>query len=184
MMSTTHAAMGLTGACLLVPVSPELAAVAGVAAVAGGVFPDLDIVFEHRKTFHHPEGYAVAALLAGGYSILNPAIYPVAVAAFLASAALHSLTDVFGGGLGLRPWEADDDRGIYLHLSGRWIPPRRWIRYDGAPEDLVVAVLFSIPPFLVFDGPIRQIVLGGLAISAVYVLVRKRLVDVYEAVAG
>jgi len=183
MMTTTHAAMGLTGACLLVPVSPELATIAGIGAVLGGAFPDIDILFEHRKTLHHPELYPVAALVAGGVALVRPAMYPVAIAAFLGSAALHSLTDVLGGGLGLRPWEQDDDRGIYLHLSKRWLPPRHWVRYDGAPEDLLAAVGFSILPLVFFDGRLEAIVLAGLGISAVYVLVRKRLVDVYEKLA-
>ena len=180
MMSTTHAAMGLAGACLLVPVSPELASVAAIGAVLGGVFPDLDVVFEHRKTLHFPEYYPVAALLTGGFAAIRPAMYPVAIAAFFASAALHSLVDVLGGGLGLRPWAEDDDRGIYLHLQDRWVPPRRWVRYDGAPEDLLVASAFSVPPLVLFDGQLEAVVLGGLGLSVLYVLVRKRMVDVYE----
>jgi len=183
MMSTTHAAMGLAAASLLVPVSPELASVAAVGAIAGGVFPDLDIVFAHRKTLHHPEAYPPIALLAMAIALFSPGPLTVAVAAFLGSAALHCLTDVLGGGLGLRPWNGDDERGIYLHRSGRWLPPRRWVRYDGAPEDFLVTLAFSIPPYLLFDGAFTEVILVGLGISAAYVLLRKRLVDVYEAVA-
>lgn len=183
MMTTTHAAMGLTAASLLYPVSPEFATVAGLGAVAGGVFPDLDLMFEHRKTLHHPELYTAAALVAVVVAVLRPSVTTVAMAAFAATASLHSITDVLGGGLGLRPWEGDDDRGIYLHLSSRWIPPRRWVRYDGAPEDLLAVLVFSIPPLLRFDGLLTELVLLGIAISVVYVLVRKRLVDLYESVA-
>ncbi len=181
MMSTTHAAMGLAGACLLVPVSPTLAGVAAIGAIAGGVFPDLDLAFEHRKTLHHPELFSLLSVIAIGYALYNPALVPVGVAAFLLSAALHSITDVFGGGLGLRPWKDDDRRGIYLHSQGRWVPPKRWVRYDGAPEDLAVTVAFSVPPFLLFGATIRRVILVGLAVSVVYVLLRKRLVDVYES---
>ena len=182
MMSTTHAAMGLTGAVLLIPFSPELAVVAALGAFAGGIFPDIDVVFEHRKTFHHPELYPVLAGVSSVLAVLSPGPWTVGVAAFLASAALHSLVDVFGGGLSRRPWLVDDHRGIYLHLSGRWIPPKRWVRYDGSPEDLLVAVGFSIPPLVAFDGLVQQATIAGLVVSLAYVLLRKRLVDVYEAV--
>lgn len=181
MMSTTHAAMGLAGATLLAPVSPELATVAALGAIVGGVFPDLDILFEHRKTLHHPELYTVSALITFGIAGLRPGPYTVGAAGFVGSAALHSLTDVLGGGLELRPWKARDSRGIYLHLSGTWVNAKRWIRYDGAPEDLVVATTFALPPLLVFDGPIRRVVYLGLAVSVVYVALRKPMVDVYES---
>ncbi|MFB6112574.1 MAG: metal-dependent hydrolase [Halodesulfurarchaeum sp.] len=182
MMSSTHSAMGLAGVCVLALVRPEYADVAAGAAIAGGIFPDLDVVFEHRKTLHHPEVYPVLAVLAIGLAVARPRTATIGIATFLSAASLHSLTDVLGGGLGLRPWENDDERGIYLHLSGRWLPPRRWVRYDGAPEDLLVAVAFSIPPFLLFDGVIRTAILVGLAGSAVYVLVRKRLADIHDIV--
>lgn len=182
MMSTTHAAMGLSGAVLLVPVSPELATVAAIGAMAGGFFPDLDVVFEHRQTLHHPELYPLLAVGSVGLAIVSPGPWTIGIAAFLASAALHCLVDVLGGGLARRPWIADDERGIYLHSAGRWLPPKRWVRYDGAPEDLLVAVAFSVPPLVAFDGMLQQATLAGIGISVGYVVLRKRLVDVYEAV--
>lgn len=184
MMTTTHVAMGLTGATVLVPFSPELATVVGFAAVAGGVFPDLDVVGSHRKSLHHPEVYPILALLTAGVAVLRPGVATVAVAGFFASAAIHSLSDVFGGGLGLRPWENDDERGIYLHTVDRWIPPKRWVRYDGAPEDLLAVAIFSVPPWVAFGSPIRELVLLGLGVSVLYVAVRKPMVDVYERLTG
>ena len=184
MMTTTHVAMGLAGVSLLVPVSPELATVAGFAAVAGGIFPDLDVVGAHRKSLHHPEVYRVLALVAAGIAVLRPGVATVAVAAFFASAAIHSLSDVFGGGLGLRPWENDDERGIYLHTADRWVPPKRWVRYDGAPEDLLAVTIFSIPPWVAFGSPIRELLVLGLGVSVLYVAVRKPMVDVYERLTG
>ncbi|MFB6095248.1 MAG: metal-dependent hydrolase [Halodesulfurarchaeum sp.] len=183
-MSTTHAAMGLAAASALTVVAPEFAVLAGLAAVAGGVFPDLDLALQHRKSLHHPELFPVLAVLAAVPALLHPGPLTVAVGWFLVGAALHSLTDVLGGGLGLRPWENDDDRGIYLHTRNRWLQPRRWVRYDGAPEDLLVAVGFSIPPYLRMGEPIRTLIVVGIAFSLGYVLVRKRLVDVYERFAG
>ena len=182
MMSTTHAAMALAAVILLDPFLPGMSGPAATAAIAGGVFPDLDIVFEHRKTLHQTELYPVATAIATGVALLSRTVVTISVAIFLGAAALHTLSDVIGGGLGLRPWANDDQRGIYLHLAGRWIPPRRWIRYDGAPEDLLFAILLSIPPYLYFGGAVRTLILLGLAGSAVYVLLRKRLEDIYEFV--
>ena len=180
MMSTTHAAMGATFAVLVVPVAPELASVAAIGAIAGGVFPDLDVLGQHRKTLHYPEHYWFVTVPALVIAVGYPSVWTVAAAAFLGSAALHSATDVFGGGLGLRPWRADDDRGVYSHWRNRWVAPRRWVRYDGAPEDLLVAVAFSVPPLVVFDGQVRTVVAAGLVVSTVYVAIRRRLPDLYE----
>lgn len=175
MMTTTHAAVGVLLAAPLALVAPEFAAVAGLTAVAGSVFPDLDVAFEHRKTLHDPVLYWVAALPAAGVALLAPGPATVGAAVFLGAAAVHCVTDVAGGGLGLRPWEVDDDRGVYDHLRGRWIAPRRWIRYDGAPEDLVAVVALSVPGLVVFDGPVRALLVAGVAVSVVYTAVRKRL---------
>lgn len=181
MMTTTHAAMGASAATLLVPVAPEWAPIAALAAVAGGVFPDLDVLFDHRKTLHYHDYYWIAAALAAALAVVRPSVWTVGAAAFLAAAGLHSLSDLAGGGLALRPWITDDDRGVYAHRRGEWLPPRRWIRYDGAPEDLLATVVFGVVPYLVFDGPIRALLVAGVAVGTVYTLLRKRLPDLYES---
>jgi hypothetical protein len=61
------------------------------------------------------------------------------------------------------------------HAAGTWIRPRRWIRWDGAPEDLACCCVLAVPCLLVFEGPIRLLVLFGLVVAAVFVAVRKRL---------
>lgn len=180
MMTPTHTAMGASVAALLAPVAPEFAAIAALSAIAGGAFPDLDILFEHRKTLHFPERYWLLAVPLVAIAAVWPGIWTVSAAAFVVSAALHSGTDAFGGGLGLRPWAVDDQRGVYAHRRGRWIPPRRWVRYDGAPEDLLVAAVLSVLPLVVFDGLVARVVLVGLGASVVYTAVRKRLPDAYE----
>jgi hypothetical protein len=176
MMNTTHAAMGVALAAPLAVVAPELAPAGAIAGFVGGSFPDLDLLSgQHRRTLHFPVYYSVAALAASAVALLAPTAATVGAALFLLSAALHCVTDAAGGGLELRPWEATDDRGVYVHPAGRWIPPRRWIRYDGAPEDLVLAGVASLPGLVVFDGTVRTLTAAALAVSAVYVAVRKRL---------
>lgn len=182
MMATTHALAGMTLATVALFVAPEHASAAVIAGAAGGVFPDLDLYSEHRKTLHFPVYYAGAALVAAGAALAWPGTTTVIAVVFLLSAALHSMMDAFGGGLELRPWLGVSDRAVYDHARGRWIAPRRWVRYDGAPEDLALAAALALPPLFVFEGIVPSLVAGALAVSAVYVLLRKRLVDAAERV--
>lgn len=180
MMATTHA---LFGAVLAIPTlffAPEYAPVAFAAGVVGGVFPDLDLYSDHRKTLHFPMYYSVAAAVAVGVSLLATGSVTVAFAVFFLAAALHSASDAIGGGLELRPWQARSDRAVYDHFRGEWIRPRRWIRYDGAPEDLLLAVCLAVPSLLVYQEPARTVVLALVAVSVVYTLCRKTLVDAAE----
>lgn len=182
MMATTHALAGMTLATVVLFVAPEYAQVAVIAGAAGGVFPDLDLSAEHRKTLHYPLYYSGAAVVATGAALAWTGTATVVAAAFLSSAALHSTMDAFGGGLELRPWLATSDRAVYDHARRRWIAPRRWIRYDGAPEDLALAAALAVPPLLLFDGIVPSLAAVALAVSAGYALLRKRLVDVAERV--
>jgi hypothetical protein len=180
MMATTHALAGVALAVVVGAFAPDLGPSAVVAAALGGVFPDLDLYAGHRKTLHFPVYYSVAALAAAlGAAIVSTPL-SAAVALFLAAAALHSVMDVAGGGLELKPWLGTSSRAVYSHYHDRWLPPKRWIRYDGAPEDLALAGWFAAPGVVFLDGPLRQGVLAALAISAGYVLVRKPLVRVAE----
>lgn len=184
MMATTHALTGVAIAALVAFVSPEVSLVAVGAAAAGGVFPDLDLYAGHRRTLHYPVYFSVGAVLATGIAILTPTTLTVAGALFLVAAAVHSAMDAFGGGLELRPWLGTSDRAVYSHFHGRWIAPRRWIRYDGAPEDLGLASVMAFPALLAFDGPVLAGVVALLAVSAGYVLVRKPMVRVAEWLVG
>lgn len=175
MMATTHAAMGAALAAPLLWVAPELASPAALAAMAGGLFPDLDTPGAHRRTLHYPVLYWVPALAAALVAVVSPAPATVAAAASLVSAAVHSVVDAFGGGLGLRPWEGNDDRGVYLHVTGEWVRPRRWVSYDGSPADLAVVTAFTLPVAAAFGGVVRTLALAALAVSAVYTAVRKRI---------
>jgi hypothetical protein len=176
MMSTTHAAMGALLAAPVLWNAPELAPAAALAGYAGGLFPDIDVVAVHRRTLHFPDYYWLLAAPAVVLVVLRPAPATVAGAAFLLSAALHSVTDVFGGGPGLEPWSDDDDRGVYLHSRGRWLRARGTVRYDGAPEDLALAAALTVPGLTAFGGTVRWVLLAGLAASALYTVFRKRLV--------
>jgi hypothetical protein len=177
-MGTTHAFAGLTMAVAVAAVAPEVAIPAAIGGLAGGIFPDLDLLADHRRTLHFPVYYWVPAIGTSGVALIDPTAVTVAIALFFLSAALHSASDVLGGGLELRPWLGKAEKGVYVHASRRWVRPKQWIRYDGAPEDLVLATLLAVPGLVTFDGYIRTIVFVALAISVVYTVTRKKLVEV------
>jgi hypothetical protein len=186
MMATTHALVGAAIAAAAATAFPETAPVALAAAVAGSVFPDLDLYAGHRRTLHYPAYYWAAVAAALVVAALSATPLALAAVLFLLGAAVHSVMDAFGGGLELRPWEGNSDRAVYDHLNGRWLPPKRWVPYDGAPEDLLLAGLLSAPAFLVFgDEPlVRAGLIGVLAVSATWVALRRRVASVSERLAA
>ncbi|WP_276260003.1 metal-dependent hydrolase [Haloglomus litoreum] len=182
MMATTHVLVAAGVASLTALVAPEHAPTAAAAAGLGGLVPDLDIYAGHRRTLHFPVYAAGTALLALVLAVMAPSMATVAAAAFLGGAALHATMDAFGGGLELRPWEAGSERAVYSHYHGRWLAPRRWVRYDGAPEDLLVATVAAVPTVLLVDGTL-PVVGGVLAVSTAYVALRRRLAALWARLA-
>jgi hypothetical protein len=186
MMATTHALVGAAIAAAVATALPETAPIALAAAVVGSVFPDLDLYAGHRRTLHYPAYYWVVLAAALVVAALSPSPLAVAAALFLLGAAVHSVMDAFGGGLELRPWEGNSERAVYDHLNGRWLAPKRWVPYDGAPEDLLLAGLLSAPAFLVFgDDPLLGAgLVGVLAVSTAWVVLRRRVATVSERLAA
>jgi hypothetical protein len=178
MMATTHGLWGVTVGAILVARTPEFAPVAAVAGFVGGVAPDLDVYASHRRTLHAPVYGSGLAVLAVSLAVLVPSTVTVAIAACLAAASVHALMDVAGGGLSLEPWADEPDRAVYSHYHDQWVPPRRWIRYDGSPEDLLVAALVGVPLLVVVPGLFRWGIALLLVASVAYVAVRKHLVAI------
>ncbi len=180
MMATTHALVGIAiaaGASILVP---EITVLGVIAAAAGGVFPDLDLYAGHRETLHFPVyyGWLSAPVVLLAVFLATPIVW--AIALFLVAAAAHSIMDAAGGGLELRPWRGTSDRAVYSHYHGRWLRPRRFVRYDGAPEDFALAGLIALPTLLTFDGPLAMAIWALLGLSFVYTVVRKPMVAIAE----
>lgn len=176
MMGVTHALMGAFLALPALVLSPEYVIYAAIGGLAGGLFPDLDLVFKHRKTLHFPFYYSIAAVAAAVSVMIWTTAPAVFTAYFLVAAAVHSLVDVFGGGLETRPWKQTSDRAVYSHLHGRWFEPRRGVRYDGSPEDFGLSLVFAAPCYLMYPF-LQELVLASLAAAAVYTLLRKKIVD-------
>lgn len=179
-MLPTHALWGMALALSAAVVAPEFAGVALVAGLLGGIFPDLDMYIGHRKTLHFPTYYAALALLAVPVMLLVPTMATVAAGYFLLAAASHSLADIFGGGLELRPWEGTSDRAVYDHHRRRWIAPRRLVGYDGSPGDLLLSVGLGVPLLLVLEPPLHWVVVAALAVAGVYTAVRRTLPTIAE----
>lgn len=184
MMATTHVLAGLAIASAVAVVAPEFGPAALVAAAVGGVLPDLDLYAGHRRTLHFPVYLPAAAAVATPLALVVPTPATVALAVFLLAAGVHSAMDALGGGLELKPWRATSDRAVFSHYHGEWIAPRRLVRYDGAPEDLLLAGVLAVPALVVFDGPVEEAILAVLAVSAAYVALRKPMVWVGEWLVG
>ncbi|ARS90982.1 hypothetical protein [Natrarchaeobaculum aegyptiacum] len=184
MMATTHALWGMALAVPVLAVAPEFAPAAVLAGLIGGLAPDLDLYAGHRKTLHYPVYGTLATLLAIGLALVAPSTLTVAFAVGLAAAALHAVTDAAGAGLELRPWEGTSNRAVYSHYHDRWISPRRWVRYDGAPEDLGLAAVGAGVVVAASLEVASVIALALLTVSAVYVLLRKPLATLAERLAA
>ena len=180
MMVTTHAAAALfffgAPASLL---APQFAVPALAGALLGGIAPDVDLfVGTHRKTLHFPVYASLAGMGAAVVAVLAPSALTVAAATFLLGAGLHAASDWFGASDELRPWERTSPRAVYLHPANRWLEPRHVVRYDGAPEDFLLTLAFSLPVAYLFDGPVRVVVGAGLLIAAAYTLFRRRVPEI------
>lgn len=184
MMLPTHAVVGLAIATPLLAFAPELAPAALAGALVGSLLPDLDLYAGHRRTLHYPTIYPLLAVpvVVAAAGAATP--WLVAAAFLLVGAALHCRMDRYGGGLELRPWEATSDQAVYDHVDGRWRAPKRWIRYDGAPEDVLLATLLGVPLWVVLEGPFRWLVGAALLIGWLYGLLRRRLATVAPLVFG
>lgn len=136
MMGVTHGLVGLLTGLTSQIIWEPLFFTAAMSAFVGGIFPDLDLLFKHRKTLHFPIGYTFAVPIAFVTAYFFPSQVTVAVLYFMLSASLHCIMDIFGGGLEPRPWKATSQEAVYSHTLQKWFKPKRWIRYDGSPEDL------------------------------------------------
>jgi hypothetical protein len=184
MMLPTHALAGMLLGLAASAVVPEFAGVAIAGGLLGGVFPDLDMYAGHRRTLHYPVYYSILGLGGVVLAVLVPAGVTIGVALFLLGAALHSVTDVLGGGLELRPWEATSDRAVYDHHRDRWLAPRRWVHYDGSPGDLALSAVLSVPLLLTLDGALRGVVVASLLVGIAYATVRRILPEIADVLIG
>lgn len=180
LMGITHMLAGLVIALPLLSVFPEQAVSLFVVGVVGGIFPDFDLYFGHRKTLHFPVYYGIPAVILGisGFVTMDPLILLGFL--FVSAAWLHSVMDILGSGVELRPWEATSDQAVFNHYREKWIKPRRLVEYDGSPGDLFLAGAFGIPLLIGFSSPVDSYIGVLLVIGIVYTVCRKQLAAVAE----
>lgn len=174
MMGTTHILAGMALAAVYSGFA-EPGILILMFSIAGSIFPDLDMPLEHRKTFHWPEHFLIAALLAGIAGMVYPNIYLQIVFLFFLNAAFHCLMDVLSCGLEPYPWQATDERAVYSHIRDEWIRPRRWISYDGSIGDLLLGLVIAVPLLQIYRGDSQYIIAGIVFTSILYTASRKHL---------
>jgi hypothetical protein len=184
MMATTHAFVGAALASVTVFVAPAAAPAAMAAGFLGGLAPDLDLLGVHRQDLHFPMLAWIPAGCVLVLAVLFPATGTIAIAAFLLAFAVHPVMDVFGGSSEPEPWKRTTEVAVYNHHRGQWHTARRWVRYDGSPEDLGVASLASLPMLVFGTAPIADLATAALALSIAYTLARKRILTIYAALVG
>lgn len=183
MMLPTHALVGLAIGAPLLWLAPESAPTALAGGLLGGIWPDLDLYAGHRRTLHYPTGYSLAAIPAVLVAVVVTTPVPIGLAVAVIAAAAHCQMDRYGGGLELRPWENTSERAVYDHVAGRWHTPKRWVRYDGAPEDVGLSLLVGLSLVAVVPTMFRWLVVAALIVAIGYGLLRRWLAALAPVVA-
>jgi hypothetical protein len=157
---------------------PDQALSLFIVGAVGGIFPDFDLYSGHRKTLHFPVYYALPALMLSIIGVIT--MEPLVLFGFIFTTAawLHSVMDIFGSGIELRPWEGTSEKAVYNHRQKEWIKPRRFVAYDGSPGDLFLAAAFGLPVLFVFSSPVDLYIGGLLIIGVVYAVCRKQLAEI------
>lgn len=177
MMATTHGYAGIAIAAIVATGWPEFGIVAAVGGIVGGLVPDLDVAWTHRRTLHFPVYYSLAAGGASVVAVLAPTVWTVGLAVGLIAAAVHAVSDVFGGSADPVPWESSSTRAVFVHPLDQWIHARGWIQYDGSPSDFLLCCLLAAPGVVVFQESTAIVALAaaGLVVSLLYTVFRKRI---------
>lgn len=180
-MLPSHALVALALSSILLFIAPEYSVIIFGAAFIGGILPDIDLLFgEHRKTLHYPV-YSIGLLSIGlGIFAITVNVYTIGLLAFLIGLASHGIGDIAGSGLEHRPWERTTDRGIYNHVSHKWIAPRYIVGYDGSKRDFALMGVVSVFVYYQYSlVPLVEYIIGGLlVIGMFYTFVRKHLPDI------
>lgn len=182
-MVLTHIAVGMALSLPVALFAPEFATVAASSGAIGGAVPDVDLlVGEHRRTLHFPVLYWPPAIAASALALIVVSPLAVGAAVAVVAAAVHSVSDVLGAGEELRPWQRTNPNAVYDHLRRRWLHARYVVRYDGAPEDLALTMVFATPVVVCLDGMARWIAVSAVVIAVPYAFFRKRLPKQFEKI--
>lgn len=183
MMAPTHVFASLLFSSPLLFISPESAPLIFIAAIIGGFFPDLDLLYGvHRKTLHLPVAYLVLAVVLAIIAFIYTIPFTVGLAALAIGVCSHVFGDLLGAGLEHEPWKQTSDKGVYNHMDGEWIAPTFILGHDGSLKDLLV-LLFMAPFIAGFYSEvlyIKEFVVVVILLAVVYSVTRKVLPTIEE----
>jgi hypothetical protein len=171
-MIFTHVLLGALIGAVYSLLASDYTTVAVFAGILGGGSPDLDMALTHRKSFHYPIISSVIAVIAGVLVVLVPSVWTVFLFFFLLAAAVHSVTDILGGGKEMRPWLEMDERAVYNHITDEWVRPRRII-YDGSISDLAISVITAAVLFYLLPSSFDPLIATILGLGIVYAILRR-----------
>lgn len=177
-MGITHMLAGLFIALPFLSVFPEHAVSLFFVGVFGGIFPDFDLYTGHRKRLHFPVYYGIPGVALGVIGVITMELVVLLGFIFVSAAWLHSVMDILGSGVELRPWEGTSNKAVFNHHRNEWIQPRRIVAYDGSPGDLFLAAALGIPLLIGFSSPVNSYIGVLLVIGIVYAVCRKQLADI------
>jgi hypothetical protein len=120
-------------------VAPEYITFSFYVGLFAGLFPDLDMVLEHRRSFHRPFQYILFTVAAGTLTFFYFNQWTVMIFTFIASINLHSLSDILSSGATVEPFKEENNKGVYNHIREEWIEPRRLI-IMGSMSDIMLSI--------------------------------------------
>ncbi|MFT4892802.1 MAG: hypothetical protein ACI8Z7_000590 [Candidatus Nanohaloarchaea archaeon] len=168
MMIFTHTVFSVGLGALLASLEPMYAGQIIGFTLLAGIFPDLDMFFEHRKTFHRPFQFSALFLLLIPFYLFTGAFYLFILLAVLVSMVSHCALDLLSNGKTARPRENPDSRAVYDHIRGEWLKPRRMV-LDGSKGDVLMLLLTGFTAFyLLYSTVFRIIVLGSVLAGVLY----------------
>lgn len=173
MMTTTHALVGMLIGTTSLTWNPSLLTHTVVAGLIGGIIPDLDLIFEHRKTLHMPIYYTLGAVISIPVLLHSPSIISAFTAYLFFSLSIHTTLDIISGGLAPKRHKHPQPYPIYDHFRGKWIS-KKVIRYDGSPEDITVNITVGALVIFLLNGYFQFIAVLLILISLSYFFFRMR----------
>lgn len=176
-MGITHMLVGLIIALPFLSVFPDHAKSLFIVGMVGGIFPDFDLYSGHRKTLHFPVYYGIPGVILGIIGLVTMELFVLLGFIFVSAAWLHSVMDILGSGVELRPWEGTSNKAVFNHHRKKWIQPRRVVSYDGSPGDLFLAAALGFPLLFGFSPPVDSYIGVLLVIGVVYAVCRKKLAN-------
>lgn len=142
--------------------------------VFGNIFPDLDsIILDHRKSLHLVSIYPILGFVFLIFSYYQFELFFISF--FFFSCFIHCICDLLGSGVGIRPWENDENKGVYDHFQRSWIKSSN-ILYDGSPKDFSILLVGTITFIAIFslNTFLFYLIIVNFSLGLFYSIIRKK----------